>query len=127
MKTIIKIAELREQAGLTQLELSQEINVTDTTIANWEKGRSGIEGIERVVKLCSALKCRPEDLIHYENNKLNLSVPTDQQTSIEELRKELGTSDESVDQPPSIEELRKESDNLELSSSRARAKCKEAG
>lgn len=60
-----KIAELREAVGLTQRELANKVGVTDTTIRNYEKGRSVLEWIERVIKLCDALKCEPKDLIDY--------------------------------------------------------------
>ena len=59
------IAALRGKAGLTQLELSRRIGVTETTVANWEKGRSGLEWFDRVIKLCWELNCVPEDLIKY--------------------------------------------------------------
>lgn len=65
MKPVSRISQLREQAGLTQLELSQLLNVTENTVANWEKGRSSLEWIERVIKLCRLFNCIPEDLIEY--------------------------------------------------------------
>lgn len=60
-----RIAELREAVGLTQRELADKVGVTDTTIRNYEKGRSVLEWIERVVRLCEALNCEPKDLIDY--------------------------------------------------------------
>ncbi|MEM7771191.1 MAG: helix-turn-helix transcriptional regulator [Cyanobacteria bacterium P01_E01_bin.6] len=57
------IAELRDQAGLTQRELALIVGVTETTIANWERGRSGLEWIERLMKLCDALNCELSDLV----------------------------------------------------------------
>jgi|GEM_PF-1731740 len=60
-----RIAELREDKQLTQLELAQQVGVTETTIANWERGRSGIEWIDRLIHLCAALECSPEDLLSY--------------------------------------------------------------
>jgi transcriptional regulator with XRE-family HTH domain len=69
MKTrnpISKIASLREKAQLTQLELSQAVGVTESTIANWEKGRSGLDWIEKLIRLCRALHCNLEDLIEYD-------------------------------------------------------------
>ncbi|NET00878.1 MAG: helix-turn-helix transcriptional regulator [Sphaerospermopsis sp. SIO1G1] len=66
MKAIAKIRQLREEVGITQLELSQLVGVTETSIQNWERGRAGIEQIERVIKLCQALDCQPEDLIEYQ-------------------------------------------------------------
>jgi transcriptional regulator with XRE-family HTH domain len=65
LKPRSRIAILREQADLTQLELSQQVGVTETTIANWEKGRSGLEWIERIIRLCWVLQCTPEELIDY--------------------------------------------------------------
>lgn len=65
MKAVSQIAQLREQLGLTQLELSQLLEITENTVANWERGRSGVECIERVVKLCKIFACNPEDLIAY--------------------------------------------------------------
>ncbi len=66
-KPISKIASLREQRGLTQLALSQTVGVTENTIANWEKGRSGVDLIEKLIKLCEALECELKDLIEYES------------------------------------------------------------
>ena len=63
-KPVSKVAELREQAKLTQLQLAAFTDVTVNTIQNWEKGK-GIEVIERVLKLCTALDCEIRDLIEY--------------------------------------------------------------
>lgn len=63
-----RIAELRRSHGLTQLELAQQVQVTETTIANWEKGRSGAEWILKVIALCKILDCQPEDLIVPEDS-----------------------------------------------------------
>lgn len=59
------VATLRKQAGLTQRELADLVGVTESTIRNLENNRNGVEQIERVVKLCRALKCSAEDLINY--------------------------------------------------------------
>lgn len=63
---VSKIASLRSGAGLTQLELSQKVGVTESTIANWETGRSDLKWIEKVIRLCDALNCQPKDLIAYQ-------------------------------------------------------------
>ena len=34
------IAEKRKQAGLTQMELAEKLNITDRAISKWETGRS---------------------------------------------------------------------------------------
>ena len=60
-----RISKLREEQQLTQLELANQVGVTETTIANWERGRSGLEWLDRLIRLCAALKCTPEDLLSY--------------------------------------------------------------
>jgi transcriptional regulator with XRE-family HTH domain len=87
-RPVSRIATLRERAGLTQLELSQRIHVTETTISNWEKGRSGLEWIERLIRLCETLQCLPQDLIEYASPF--------EQMSLQEAREIMGT-----DQPVS--------------------------
>ncbi len=56
------IAKLREQKGLTQRQLADAVGVTETTIANWEKGRSGTDWFVRISKLCQALDVDPTSL-----------------------------------------------------------------
>ncbi|GAB4478720.1 MAG: hypothetical protein OHK0037_40780 [Elainellaceae cyanobacterium] len=58
-----RIAELRKAAGMTQLQLSQRVGVTETTIANWERGRGGLDWIVKLIRLCDALGCDLKDLI----------------------------------------------------------------
>lgn len=58
-----RIAELRDRVGLTQRELASEVGVTETTIANWERGRRAIEFIDKLIRLCDTLHCDIRDLI----------------------------------------------------------------
>lgn len=62
-KPTINIAKYRQKKGLTQLELSQLVGVRESTIANWERGRSGLDWFEKLARLCKALECDLEDLI----------------------------------------------------------------
>lgn len=62
---VSRVAELRKQAGLTQRELALQVDVTESTISNWEKGRNCLEWFERVARLCKALNCTPDELISY--------------------------------------------------------------
>jgi transcriptional regulator with XRE-family HTH domain len=64
----LKITELREAAGLTQKELADLSGTTETTVANWEHERTGVEQIVRVAKICKALNCLPWDLYEEVDN-----------------------------------------------------------
>lgn len=66
-KEVRGIAALRKQAGLTQRQLADLVGVTESTIRNLENNRNGVEQIERIVKLCRALKCSAEELIEYKS------------------------------------------------------------
>ncbi len=68
---VSKIFELREARGLTQYELAKLVDVDISTIRNLEKGRSGIQALVRVAKLCQALQCKAEDLIEYVESEDN--------------------------------------------------------
>ncbi len=75
------IAALREAADLTQRDVAQSLGVTETTIANWERGRSGLDWIDRLINLCRILDCELEDLISYGDDDEFEDEPT-----FEELR-----------------------------------------
>jgi len=67
LKPVPRLAELRQTSGLTQLEVSQSLGITENTYANWEKGRSGLEAIERIIKLCKLFNCPVEQLLSYKD------------------------------------------------------------
>jgi transcriptional regulator with XRE-family HTH domain len=89
-----RIAVLREKAGLTQLELSRLVGVTESTIQNWESGRTGTDHIERIIRFCKALNCQVEDLIEYMSE--SLEQPEVQPTSLTEIHHLLGTEKPTV-------------------------------
>ncbi|MEC4819450.1 MAG: helix-turn-helix transcriptional regulator [Scytonema sp. PMC 1069.18] len=95
-----RIAFLREKAGLTQLELSRLVGVTESTIQNWESGRTGTEHIERVIRFCSALHCQVEDLIEYIGNPEESPAKP---SSLNEVRNLLGTEEPSPTHSPNSE------------------------
>jgi len=106
-KPLSNIADLRRKVGLTQLQLSQKVGVTETTIANWEKSRGGgLELIERFVRLCEALNCQAKDLISYPS-VLESKEPWD--TSLASIRADLDIDEpvrfSLVEQP--VEEISK--------------------
>jgi transcriptional regulator with XRE-family HTH domain len=84
-----RIALLREKAGLTQLELSRLVGVTESTIQNWESGRTGTDHIERIIRFCKALNCQVEDLI--EDMSESSAQPVSEPGSLSDLHNLLGT------------------------------------
>lgn len=85
-----RIALLREKAGLTQLELSRLVGVTESTIQNWESGRTGTDHIERIIRFCKALNCQVEELIEFVSDSPEESTTTD---SLSDRHHLLGTND----------------------------------
>ena len=57
-----RIAELRDEKGLTQRQVAAELGVDVSTVRNWEKNRDGIKMFVRVARLCRLFGCDPEDL-----------------------------------------------------------------
>jgi transcriptional regulator with XRE-family HTH domain len=89
-KPVSRIAPLREQIGLTQLELAQLLDVTENTIANWEKGRSGLDWIVRVINLCKIFQCTPDQLIEYVPDTEPVETKT-KKPSLDALRRLINT------------------------------------
>jgi transcriptional regulator with XRE-family HTH domain len=58
-----RIKELRERKGISQSELARAIGKTETTVRNWEHGRTGMDWVKAVIDMCEALECSPSDLI----------------------------------------------------------------
>ena len=85
-KLISRVGPLREQLGLTQRELAQLLGVTENTVANWERGRSGLDWFERVAKLCRLFSCTAEELIDYVPES-TLVETVKQKPSLAELQK----------------------------------------
>lgn len=59
------IKELREKQGLTQLELSEIINVSDKAVSKWETGK-GLPDITLIEPLAKALKVSVIELMNGE-------------------------------------------------------------
>ncbi len=98
-----RIAFLREKAGLTQLELSRLVGVTESTIQNWESGRTGIDHIQRIVKFCKALNCKVEDLIEHQSD-FSEEAST-KPASLQEIHNLLGTDEEKASEAIVNEQL----------------------
>jgi transcriptional regulator with XRE-family HTH domain len=91
LKAVSRVALLREKIGLTQLELAQFLDVTENTIANWERGRSGIEWFVRIATLCKIFQCHPEDLFEYISCESD-EISNKKESILEEIRRSLGTT-----------------------------------
>ncbi|WP_026082648.1 helix-turn-helix transcriptional regulator [Mastigocladopsis repens] len=100
-----RIAFLREKAGLTQLELSRLVGVTESTIQNWESGRTGTEHIERIIRFCKALNCQVEDLLEYVSD--SLEEPAAKPSSLSEIHHLLGTDEPYSTSSPNSEATQK--------------------
>lgn len=57
------IAECRKKIGLTQMQLSEKLNITDRAISKWENGRS-MPDSSIMLELCSVLKISVNDLLN---------------------------------------------------------------
>ncbi|NJL81889.1 MAG: helix-turn-helix transcriptional regulator [Chloroflexaceae bacterium] len=81
-RVVSRIAELREATGMTQQQLAVLVGVTTNTIQNWEKGKSGVEQIEKFLKLCVVLDCNLADLVEFSD----LNTTRGKGFSLDELR-----------------------------------------
>ena len=99
-----RIAILREKAGLTQLELSRLVGVTESTSQNWESGRTGTDHIQRIIKFCKALNCQVEDLIEPQESDLPEKA-TKKPASLQEVHNLLGTDQEEAEQAKETKEV----------------------
>ena len=70
-----KLKELRENLQITQRQLSDQLGVTENTIANWENGRSIGKWLYQIKLLCQALDCSFEELTE------GLATPLSQESS----------------------------------------------
>ena len=60
---VMKLRELREQAGLTQVELAKAVGVDQTYISRLELNKRHAVGFDVLARLCTGLKCQPGDLL----------------------------------------------------------------
>ena len=70
MKTV---RELREAAGLTQLELAVRVGVTPSTVYNWESGRSEPR-VSQLRRVAEAFGVKMDDIELVEDNAKNLAA-----------------------------------------------------
>ncbi len=59
------IRKIREEKGLSQLDLAKKLNVSDRTISSWEVNRTEPK-LGMIEALCIALRCQKSDIIGSE-------------------------------------------------------------
>lgn len=64
------IAEQRKKNGLTQIQLAEQLNITDRAISKWETGRS-MPDSSIMLELCSLLKISVNELLSGEVISMN--------------------------------------------------------
>lgn len=57
-----RIREIRKNRGLLQRELAKAVKVTETSVSEWETGKSGVD-IRNLPKIAAALGCSYDDLV----------------------------------------------------------------
>lgn len=57
-----RLRQLREAAGLTQIQLALRVGVTQGTLANWERG-ARLPQLENLVKISNVLGCGIDELL----------------------------------------------------------------
>lgn len=62
MNKNIKLIRTRNKAGLTQQELADRMQVTKSTVSNWENGYSN-PNLEKAIRLSDILNCDVKELI----------------------------------------------------------------
>lgn len=80
-----RLAKLREQAGLTQVQLAVLVGVTPNTIQNWEK-ENGLDQLERYLKLAEIFGCNVADLVEYVPTSEEDKTTSPKGFSLEDLR-----------------------------------------
>ena len=71
MTLYLKIKEIREKKGLTQLELANKLGTTYQVISDYERNKR-TPSIERAMQLADALECSLDDLVDMQAYIYNL-------------------------------------------------------
>lgn len=58
----ITMKAARVNVGLSQKEAAKALNVGESTVSNWEKGKTAPRA-DKMAAICALYKCAPENLI----------------------------------------------------------------
>lgn len=66
-----RLFQYRRQAGMSQEELAEKVEVSRQTLSKWETGQSYPDA-EKMVSVCNVLSVSPNELLNcYKENKVN--------------------------------------------------------
>ena len=105
-KIVPRIRILRAQTNLTQKDLADLLEVSEGTIANWEKGSGNFSWLENAHKLCKLFDCDISELYEKKSAEDLENEKTRKRLSLEDYRKRLNTDIPSIEDQssPSIDE-----------------------
>ena len=63
----VRLRDIREKRGLTQVQLAERTGLDQATISRIERGRGGID-YDVLDRLCAALECEPAELAPRRQN-----------------------------------------------------------
>ena len=63
----MKIKEMRQAAGMTQIELATKINVNQTAVSQWERG-TALPSCDKLPEIANVLKCTIDALLGRDQN-----------------------------------------------------------
>lgn len=61
----MNIKNIREQAGLTQVEVAKALNVSQSAVAAWETGQT-LPRADKLIDIAKLLNCTIEELLKKE-------------------------------------------------------------
>ena len=69
------IQEARKNAKMNQTDLAKELNLTSSSVSNWEKGKS-LPDIENLIELCKILRISSDEILGIEtkNKSIHSSI-----------------------------------------------------
>lgn len=65
-----KLIEKRKKLNITQSELSNKINIKQSTISDYEKGKI-LPSLEVLIKMCNLFDCSSDELLEIKLNPIN--------------------------------------------------------
>ena len=65
-----KLIEKRKKLNITQSELSNKINIKQSTISDYEKGKI-LPSLEVLIKMCNLFDCSSDELLEIKFNPVN--------------------------------------------------------